>query len=92
MLAKGRGRAEWSETGSKNKQAYEGIVNIDEDSLALFGQPFLKSRLWIQPHLRFESWENFSTARPTCPPGTPRLQLCEEMYCVQGAQVIVVGG
>lgn len=29
------------ETGSKNKQGYEGIVNIFEDSLVLFGQSFL---------------------------------------------------
>lgn len=33
LTAGQRRRYEWLETGSKNKQANDGIVNIDEDSL-----------------------------------------------------------
>lgn len=75
MLAEGG--AEQSETGSKNKQVYKGIVNIDEDSLVLFGQPFLS--LWIQSYLQFGSPENFSVDRKVCP---LQLQFCKETYCV----------
>lgn len=60
-----------------NKQGYEGIVNIFEDSLVLFGQSFLSHTCGFRLICCLEAGRTSVVPRTKCPPDSLWLQLCK---------------